>query len=217
MLSYQKAITENKTIAKSLLPTDRHPADDLCVVAAMCLIKASMVNSTLSPNVFHILQAAIILEYAWTHSKPNFQITLLLIKLYSYLGCGSLAMRAYQRLGLKQVQLDTLSHTIFDRISSFHPHSFAHQPDESSPLLDPLHHLENQQDMYRNARENIRKQTWKAFEYGSYNAIFEIKEVRDKLFQSMANIMSSTESRRVSRLTESIPQSISAYGFEKIG
>jgi len=146
------------------------------------------------------MRAAILLEYAWSHSKSNFQISLLLIKLYSYLGCGSLAMRAYQRLGAKQIQRDTLSFTILDRISSLHPHPFSHNPDSAASLLEPMEHIVEQQRYYALGSKAMLKNIWRSFQEGSYNSIFQITDAYETLNRSVASVTSVIETGRVLRL-----------------
>ena len=141
------------------------------------------------------------LEFAHTHSKPNPQILLLLTRLYSQLGAGSLAMRAYGRLGLKQIQGDTLSYTLFDRISSLHPHTV----DDSSATeeaRDPSKQLKKLQRIYRGFRNQIITNSWRSFEHGSYDSIFQLMEVSGKLSRSMTSAMSAIELRRIDRLTQ---------------
>jgi len=204
--SYKIALDDDGKITKSLLTTDRHPADDLCILSAMCLVKLSLIDSKTSEDVLtrasFLLQATALLEFAWTHSKSNFQISLILVRLYSYLGCGSLAARAYQRLAIKQIQVDTLSYTLFDRISTLHPHPFSHAPDGVAPYPSPLEQLSKHQKFYKSAVSQINKNVWLSFKHGSYNSIFVIREVAERLSQSMSAVMSAIESRRVSRLVE---------------
>jgi len=150
----------------------------------------------------YLVQAILLLEYCWTHSKPNFQFSFLLIRLYNYLGCGSLALRAYQRLALKQVQLDTLSYTMFDRISSQHPHKFGHVPEGSSADRTTVEQFQKQQKVYRNARGQITKNMWTSFQQNNYNSIFEMKEVSDTLSHTLSGAMSVIESRKILRITE---------------
>ncbi|CAG8961090.1 hypothetical protein HYFRA_00002633 [Hymenoscyphus fraxineus] len=199
-----------------LLPTDRHPADELVILAATCLIKLSMVSSEgsedslLSPKNSYILQAVALLEQAASISQPNSQIWFLLIRLYTYLGNGSLAMRAYHNLALKQVQLDTLSYTLFDRISSFHPHRFS--TSQETTYRTPLESLEKQQKLYRGSRGQISRNTWLSYKHGSYNTIFELKEVTEKLECSFSAVMSVVEKRRINRLLPS--KNVSDGGYD---
>lgn len=217
--SYRKAVTDDDTITKTLLPTDRHPADDLIILSAMCLIKLSLINENSIQSIddiktSYILQATVILEYAWSHSKSNFQISLLLVRLYSMLGAGSLAMRAFQRLGAKQIQLDTLSYTLYDRISSLHPHPFGNNIHGVSQFPSPLEHFEKQQNFYRKTSDHVNRNRWTSLEHGSYNSIFQMNEFDDKINNSMSAIMSVVESRKIARLLQPdarLPSSSEGY------
>jgi len=124
----------------------------------------------------------------------------MLVKLYSYLGCGSLAMRAYQRLKTKQIQRDTLSFTILKRISSFHPHPFTHHPEDSSSLIEPMEHLVEQQEYYAIGSRQMTKNIYGSFQEGSYNSIFQITEALETLNRSVASITSVIERGRILRL-----------------
>ena len=110
-------------------------------------------------------------------------------------------MRAYQRLALKQVQLDTLSYTLFDRISTQHPHAYSHSPDGVS-LNQPVDLLKKQQKMYRGARNHVSTNMWTSLKEGNYNSVFEMKEVSDTLSRTLSGAMSVIESRKIARLTE---------------
>ena len=214
--SYKKAMDDEGSIKSTLLSTDRHPADDLSILAAMCLIKLSISTDSRSytlssAGIGYWLRATMLLEHAWTNSPSNFQISLLLVKLYAYMGCGSLAMRAYQRLNIKQIQHNTLSHIIFSQISTLHPHPFTHQPDNATPLRSPLDHCKDQLDFYGYAPNQINKNIWRAFQLGSYNSIVELTEFDEKLDKSLGKIMSVVESGRMFRLTN--PNTPLPYGY----
>ncbi|CCU78903.1 cytoskeleton organisation protein/Dec1 [Blumeria hordei DH14] len=204
--TYKSAIESDRTVVHTRLPTDRHPADDLAILASVCLIKLGLHNSDKnnesleSKKISYMLQAALLLEFTWTHSKHNFQISLLLVRLYSYLGCGSLAMRSYQRLGLKQIQLDTLSYTLFDRISSLHPHPYEHTLKGLSDKRSPVEHIKKQQKFFRNVKQQISKNIGLSFKHESYNSIFEMKEVSDRLSNSITAVSGVIEGRKISRL-----------------
>jgi len=219
--SYRIAIDDDGRISKTLLKTDQHPADDLSILAAMCFVKLSLVGAKKEAeplartSTTYALQATALLESAWQHSKHNFQISLMLIRLYKYLGCGSLAMRAYHRLAIKQIQLDTLTYTMFDRLSSLDVHASNQFPAVSSKERTPLGHLQEQQDVYKSSQEKITKNTWLSFKHGSYNSIFEMREVSEMLANSMAAAMSVIECRKISRLTEPrTPLTEISHGFD---
>ncbi|KAF7937706.1 uncharacterized protein EAE97_007502 [Botrytis byssoidea] len=204
--AYTSAMNDNGKISKSLLPTDRHPADDFCTLAAMCLIKLALSDSSdvdgslKSKRIAYALQAAVCLEYGWSQSKSNSDFSLILVRIYSSLGCGQQAMKAYLHLSLKQIQLDTLGYSILDRISSLHPHPFPSAPDGSSENLKPVDHLKKQRKMYGNCRHQVSNNTWKAFEYGSYNTIFQFQEFSGIITNTLSAVSSAVETTKISRL-----------------
>jgi N-terminal acetyltransferase B complex non-catalytic subunit len=208
--NYYCTMDDDGGVGEGLKSTDQHPADEWAILVAMSLIKLAGCRPWI-PNESHdmfsrldaqqLLRAALTLEYAHTHSKPNPQILLLLIRLYSQLGAGSLAIRAYGRLGIKQVQGDTLSYTLFDRISSLHPHMV----DDSivaEEARDPSKHMKKLQRLYRNFRNQIITNSWRSFEHGSYDSIFQLMDVSGKLSGSMTAAMCAIELRRIDRLTQ---------------
>ncbi|KAH7364272.1 N-acetyltransferase B complex non catalytic subunit-domain-containing protein [Rhexocercosporidium sp. MPI-PUGE-AT-0058] len=205
--SYRAAASDDELVS-DLPSTDRHPADDFSVLAAMCLVKLALVESVHSSEplnscrVSYLLQAAVLLEVASVPSRSNFQISLMLIRVYRYIGCGSLAMRAFERLALKQVQLDTLSYVILDRISTFHPHPFEQLPNGSDKTRTPIEQLQKQRKLYKSAQEHSIKNVWLSFKHSSYNSVFEIREVQDTLSRSLARVMSVVESTKIARLLE---------------
>jgi N-terminal acetyltransferase B complex non-catalytic subunit len=205
--SYRIAMDDGGRISNALLKTDQHPADDLSILAAVCLIKLSLLQTKNNSEPLnrttttYVWEAAVLLENAWLHSKYNFQISQMLIRIYNYLGCGSLAMRAYHRMPVKQIQQDTISYTLFDRLSSSHPHASSQSIAASSKQRTPVEQLQHQQKFCRSSRGNITKNLWLSFKHGSYNTIFEFIEVSEKLSHSMAAAMSVIESRKISRLT----------------
>jgi N-terminal acetyltransferase B complex non-catalytic subunit len=224
--SYSWTIDDDGRIGKGLKSTDQHPADEWSILAAMSLMKIAGCKPWI-PNESHdmfsrldtqqLLRATLILEFAHSRSKPNPQILLLLIRLYSQLGAGSLAMRAHGRLGLKQVQGDTLSYTLFDRISSLHPHAV----DDSSTAEEagnPSKQLKKLQRLYRSFRNQIITNSWRSFEHGSYDSIFQLMDVSGKLSGSMTAAMSAIELRRIDRLTQ--PNAVftpNSHGYDMLG
>jgi len=211
-----------------LLPTDIHPGDDFALVAAMSLIKLGSplyVKYFADPVGFpqrngpkRLIQAAALLEFAHSKSPANPQILLLLIRLYSVLGAGSLAMRAYNKLNVKQIQGDTLGYMLFDRISSLHPHPVQDNVTGSPEVLDPAAKLTKLQSIYRNFHDQITSNCWRSFEAGSYDSIFQLMEAHDKLSRSVGCAISVVELRKILRLTN--PQTVfdkEGQGYDLLG
>jgi N-terminal acetyltransferase B complex non-catalytic subunit len=222
--AYGSAIDDDENVGQKLLPTDKHPADDWAILAVMCLLKLAGCrvwtrgqDQSLfqKKDVQHMLQAVVILEYAYSKSKANPQISLLLVRLYSYLGAGSLALRAYLRLGIKQIQGDTLGFVLFDRISSLHPHPTTDDASGTAEDLDPTFYLKKLQRLYRGFKTQISTNSWRSFENGSYDSVFELMEVSDALSRSITLAMSVIESRKIDRLTNlNYAMSKDSHGFD---
>lgn len=204
---YGKFSSIKSLAAMNLLATDKNPADDMAIVAAMCLIKLS--GAVPNPEAsFHVepkrldlqrlMQATALLEYAASNSKANPELSLLLIRLYQIMGAGSLAMRAFNRLGIKQIQLDTLGYVLFDRISTLHPHSVA----DGTEILDPIASLSRFQQFYRKVRGQISSNAWKSFEHGSYDSVFQLLDAHQKITLSASSVMSTVELRRITRMID---------------
>lgn len=217
--TYTTAINDRDHVASLLLPTDRHPADDLIMLAAMCFVKFSGLlpvtdkKYTRDLHDGYLMRAAALLEHAWAHSKANSDISLVLVRLYSLIGAGSLAFRAYQRLNLKQIQQDTLGYTLFDRISILHPHSVQ---SELTGLSDgsPTKSLEKMQNFYKAAREKTRSSAVEAFMNGAYVPMMEMLQVSKHLDSSISMAMSAIELRRISRkLTPSAHIDDTTHGY----
>jgi N-terminal acetyltransferase B complex non-catalytic subunit len=217
---YGWAINDDTESKIHLLPTDKHPADDWAIIAAMGLLKLGWNQSMLSGGDKEAhnfwLQAAVLLEFAHSKSKANPQILLLLIRLYTVLGAGSLALRAYKKLGLKQIQTETLGYLMSDRISSMHPHPVEDYDSNSDmDVLDPCERLENIQKMSRNFKNQIATNSWKAFECGSYDTVFQLLEVSNRLSQSLNIASAVIELRRIKRITD--PKAVmdsNNYGYD---
>ena len=218
--SYGAAIDDDGSTTSTLLKTDLHPADDLAILAALCLLKLSMKANAASlsksfnaPILYHRLQAAALLEYAWSRSRANSQLLLMLMRIYHSLGCGSLARRAYQRLAVKLIQNATLSHYMFDGISTFHPHSFSSEG--SSPSRSVIEDLRDQQRIYKSSPNQVSNKIWSSFENNNYNTIFELEQVKEALAHNVSAVMSVMEARKVSRLVHpNTPLTTSSHGYD---
>ena len=161
----------------------------------------------------YTLQATSLLEYAWSRSKSNSQIALFLTTLYSELGCSSLAMRAYKRLGIKQIQNTTLSYTMFDGIATMHPHPFP--SGDNLQQRGVIEELRDQQKIYKYSPKQISNRIWTSFEQNNYNTVFELEEVKKALAYNVSAVRPMIESRRVSRLLEpKMWLTTSSFGYD---
>ena len=107
-------------LGSNLPVSERRPGDDAAILAVMALMhlhKHGEFNA--------LLRAAVALDFLLSHSKHNYDALLILVRLYLFLGAGSLAVRTYLVLSIKNIQIATLSWILFTRISTTHPYLFS--------------------------------------------------------------------------------------------
>lgn len=213
----------------NILATDLYPGDEAAIIVAMSLVKLGkgMRIGGLFPKdnapgfearhgAKRLIQAAALLEFAQSKSPANPKILLLLVRLYSYLGAGSLAMRAYTKLRLKGIQMETLAYVLFDRISTLHPHPCADiMAGEDAQPFDPAMELERLQHKYRRFKKEITPQYWRSLDSGSYDSVFQLVDSIEKLSGSIGSVISVVELRKIVRMTR--PQeelTKSSHGYD---
>ncbi|KAJ6262388.1 hypothetical protein Dda_3196 [Drechslerella dactyloides] len=192
-----------------LLVTDMRIGDELLLLVAkglMC-IYASQTHDTLPLRI-----AIIVLEHLLSKSKHNFTALLLLVRLYSIIGAISCATVEYQRLSIKQIQNDSLSHHILTRLSTLLP--FANSA--AAKLLHPtdmadvgLHVPANPTDslemydislrLYKNANRTNPEMISLAFKNDAYGQIKDMVLFEKRVSTSISACHFEIERRRVLR------------------
>ncbi|OQR98077.1 hypothetical protein ACHHYP_09206 [Achlya hypogyna] len=84
--------------------------DDLVLLAGHLLLDAH----SAAPAAALLSKAAAALESGLARSAYNFQMKLLLCRVYALLGAGAAVLTRYKELDVKQIQLDSLSHLVLD-------------------------------------------------------------------------------------------------------
>ncbi|KAI9791920.1 MAG: hypothetical protein M1833_001302 [Piccolia ochrophora] len=178
--------------------------DDACVLAVMALIHLSKSESAeATPEAISIrtFQAASLLDRLLSRSKHNYQASLLLVRLNSLLGSGSMAIQTYHQLSIKQIQNDTLAHNLYSRISTIHPRSITTSDTTMEKQdQDPGAGLAKALDFYDRSASKIPKMSKLALEQGSYNQIHSIFDLGGRIQRSICRSMWQIEHRRTTRL-----------------
>lgn len=104
------------SVGSNLPASERQPGDDAAILAAMALIRLHRGGHFPS-----LLRSIVILESLGSYSSRNYDAILILVRLYMFLGAGSLATLWYKRLSIKNLQHATLSWILFTRISTIYP------------------------------------------------------------------------------------------------
>ncbi|KAK6350842.1 hypothetical protein TWF718_004025 [Orbilia javanica] len=193
-----------------LLVTDMRIGDELLLLVAkalMCKYAASRMQDPLPVRV-----AIIILEHLLTKSKHNFTALLLLVRLYMIIGAPSCATIEYQRLSIKQIQNDSLSHHVLTRLSTLLPFSVS----SAAKLLHPtdmadvgMHVPHNPTDslemydislkLYKNANRTNPDMISLAFKNGAYGQIKDMVLFEKRVSSSISACQFELERRRVQR------------------
>ncbi|KAF3906143.1 hypothetical protein ABW20_dc0100408 [Dactylellina cionopaga] len=194
-----------------LLVTDMRIGDELLILVAkslMCKYAASRMEDSLP-----VIIAIIVLEHLLTKSKYNYTALLLLVRLYSIIGALSCATVEYQRLSIKQIQNDSLSHHILTRLSTLLPFPLS----SAAKLLHPtdladvgMHVPANPTDtlemydislrLYKNASRTNPDMISLAFKNGAYGQIKDMVLFEKKVSTSISACQFEIERRRVQRL-----------------
>lgn len=203
---YHKAESPDRNSAPSTI--ESRPSDDLCVLAAMGLLRFS--SNWLSPNQEEIpdimlIRAAAILERLVVDSPHNYHGLLLLARIYLRLGAGSLALKSFSKLSVKQMQFETVAHNLFTRLATVHPHSAP--PIEGAEYKDfnPQSAFVQAMVFYLNANVTSTRQRSNGLEYGSYVNVEGTIELQRRLKNSICHRMWALEVRRVQRLAGGNP------------
>ncbi|CCU99738.1 Similar to integral membrane protein involved in GPI anchor synthesis, putative alpha 1,2 mannosyltransferase [Malassezia sympodialis ATCC 42132] len=151
--------------------TEMHPGDDLALLAVM---EASATGPEALSN------AAMIAIHGCQKSKRAYRLRLLLIRLLIRLGCFKLAIQYFEAFGLKAVQLDTVSHYMMDRNSSF---GGSHAADITN-VWDA--HI---RDFYVHSAYEVPEALGRAFSNGKFSQVSDLCEFNDCLEHSCAKII----------------------------
>jgi N-terminal acetyltransferase B complex non-catalytic subunit len=101
-------------IGEGLEKTEYQYGDDFVVLASHVLHDLYLEHR--KPEL--LVQAVTLLEMALAKSIYNFQIKLILVRLYIVLGVSSRALAIYKTMDIKQIQFDTMLHYFTDRLIS---------------------------------------------------------------------------------------------------
>lgn len=151
--------------------TEMHPGDDLALLSAM-------EASATGPEA--LSTAAVIAIHGCQESKRAYRLRLLLIRLLLRLGCLKLAVQHYEALGLKAVQLDTVSHYVMDRNASF----------GGSHAADIANVWEGQmKEFYEHSAYEVPEALGRAFSNGKFSQVSDLCEFNDCLQHSCAKLI----------------------------
>ncbi|KAK3700003.1 hypothetical protein LTR37_016163 [Vermiconidia calcicola] len=183
--------------ATTSLNEDRSRAKvDACFLSISSLVRAFEQTD----NLVHLLNASYLAELLLKQNEHIHEARMILVYLYMRLGLGSLALRMFDSLRVKEIQYDTVGHALFTRVSLTHPH-----PTDLTKrrTADPFHMTTQALGMYDRCEEKLAETEAGVLSHGQTGMIFDLQELRDKLRSSLTRRIMHLESRRTGRLINS--------------
>lgn len=167
---------------------------DVCFLAVSGLIKIY----TISNDDHYLLKAAYLMEKLLRHNEHVHEARLVLVYIYMRLQLGSLAMQFFDSLSIKEIQHDTVGHTLFTRLSITHP---LRSSLPSRDWFDPHERTYKALGIYGRHENKLSEMEASVLEHGQSGMIFDLNELRGHLRSSLARRLILLEHRRVARLT----------------
>ncbi|KAL5342593.1 N-acetyltransferase B complex non catalytic subunit-domain-containing protein [Aspergillus crustosus] len=203
---YRQVERPDRSSAPSTI--ESQPSDDLCVLAAMGLLRFSRnwVPSKQEeiPDVM-LVRAAAILERLVVDSPHNYHALLLLVRLYLRLGAGSLALKTFSKMSVKQMQYETIAHNLYTRLATIHPHSAPPIDGAEYKDFNPQSAFVQAMIFYLSANVTSTRHRTNGLDYGSYVNVEGTIELQKRLKQSICRRMWALEVKRVQRLAGGDP------------
>ncbi|EEH47984.2 uncharacterized protein PADG_04068 [Paracoccidioides brasiliensis Pb18] len=182
---------------------ESQPSDDLCILAVMGLIRlhepAFGTNPNAAPHAV-LTQAAGLIENLLLKSPHNYEALLLLVRIYLLLGAGSLALKTFHKLSVKQMQYETVAHNLFTRLASTHPHAPPPYEGLEKKDYDPQASMRQALIFYRNSETATALSRNIGLEHGSYFNVSGSIKLQNDLKNSICRRMWALETRRIQRL-----------------
>ncbi|CAG8027283.1 unnamed protein product [Penicillium nalgiovense] len=180
---------------------ESRPTDDFCIIAAMALLQPIPAGQTSEKvNNTALIRAAGILERLLIDSPHNYEAILMLIRIYLLLGAGSIALRWFGKLSVKQVQYESVAHNLFTRFATIHPHPAPPIEDAEYKDFDAQVALIAALDFYRNASVTIKNSLIKGLDDGNYVSLDDTIELQKRIRDSICRRMWALDLRRMQRI-----------------
>lgn len=166
---------------------------DACFLSVSALVRAFEQTD----QVCYLLQAAYLAETLLQYNTHIHEVRVVLVYVYMRLGLGSLAMRMFDSLSVKEIQHDTIGHALFTRLSYTHPHSTTLARKSS---FDPLQRTFNALSVYARCEDKLAENEASVLSHGQTGMIFDLHELRENLRTSLSRRVILLEQRRMDRL-----------------
>ncbi|KAJ3054397.1 N-alpha-acetyltransferase 25, NatB auxiliary subunit [Rhizophlyctis rosea] len=176
-------------LGEGLDARELQPGDDYLVLAAHYLVD---LYASARETEIKLYEAAAILEYGLKRSKFNFQMKLVLIRIYYELGASQRGLDLANTLDVKQIQHDTLSFLFTDDLELFACFDKA-----AMALLKTS-------TIYSSNDKETPEMIVQAFKFSTFSKIPEFLKFHDRLGQSLQRAMTNRQTVRVELLRRSV-------------
>jgi len=149
-----------------------------------------------------LIQAACLLDFLLDKSPENRPAMLLSVRISLQLGLGSAAITQYQDLRIREILNETLSHTLFTRISTIHPYTATTRQKTKlgQDRRDPYLALKAELKARASSIARIRRFAGEDLSIMAYDQVFEFRKLKGDLERSLVRQMWILERRRIARL-----------------
>lgn len=184
------------TARRTLTEDRRRVKPDACFLSISALIRAFEHTS----DTAYLLQSAFLAETLLQQNEHIHEARMILMYLYMRLGLGSLALRMWESLRIREIQHDTVGHVLFTRLSTTHPSSTKLKGKDQ---IDPSERLRHAVEVYNRHEEKLSEYAASVLDHGQTGMIFDLQELRDKLRSSFTQRVIHLERLRTARLSSS--------------
>jgi N-terminal acetyltransferase B complex non-catalytic subunit len=167
---------------------------DACYLAVSALIRLYELENDMT----YLFQAAYLLE-AGPVSEDAHPGKVLLVYLETELGLHSLAMKQYVSLRVREIQQETMAHSLLTRVSINHPFALDQRGETS---VDPYEMVDKALDMFFATDKKLANSQTLLMKQGQCDLVFELQDLRDTLERSLTRRMLILEQCRIARLTD---------------
>lgn len=181
--------------------SDRLPGDDAALLAAMGLIRLYKTRQTYPEHNNALLRSIVVLEHILLRSKHNYDALLILVRLYMFLGTGSLAMERYSRLSIKHLQHATISWVLYTHISTIHPHSVTiSRATGGGPItIDPGSDMTQALEWHKSASDLSKKYVTSMQENGQWTMSLDALSTSAHIESGFSKLLLLVETKRIAR------------------
>jgi N-terminal acetyltransferase B complex non-catalytic subunit len=191
-----KAIRLFNQAYKASTDDRRRVKADACFVAISGLVRAFEQTKDTS----YLLTSAYLAERLVQAHEHIHEARTILVYLYMRAGLGSLAIRMFESLRVKEIQHDTVGHALFTRLSLAHP--FGTGPTKKD-TIEPFKKASKALEVYIRSEEKLAESEAGILSHGQTGMIFDLQELRDSLRTSLARRIIHLEQRRLDRMLHS--------------